>query len=71
MVKGIEMFDTLKVPVLGAIENMSYLMVNGQKHFPFGSYSIEKLRNEFGFKNTVCLELDKNVSLQEIKDYLL
>ena len=29
---------------------MSYLMVNGQKHFPFGSYSIEKLRNEFGFK---------------------
>lgn len=63
VVKGIEMFDTLKVPVLGAIENMSYLMVNGQKHFPFGSYSIEKLRNEFGFKNTICLELDKNVSL--------
>jgi Mrp family chromosome partitioning ATPase/DUF971 family protein len=62
VVKGIEMFDTLKVPVLGAIENMSYFMVNGQKHFPFGSFAIEKLKNEFGFKNTIALELDKNVS---------
>ena len=62
VVKGIEMFDTLKVPVLGAVENMSYLMVNNQKHYPFGSYSLKKLINEFGFKNTVSLELDKNVS---------
>lgn len=62
VVKGIEMFDKLKVPVIGAVENMSYLMVNGNKETPFGTGSLTRLTAEFGFKNTLELELDQRVS---------
>ncbi len=62
VIKGIEMFDTLKVPVIGAIENMSYIDLNKEKHYPFGKFAMNKLVNEFGFKNTLELELNQYVS---------
>ncbi|RAP31637.1 chromosome partitioning protein [Candidatus Marinamargulisbacteria bacterium SCGC AG-343-D04] len=62
VVKGIEMFDRLKVPVIGAVENMSYLEVGKEKTYPFGQGSLKRLINEFGFQNTISLELDSGIS---------
>ena len=62
VVKGIEMFDNLKVPVVGVIENMSYLEIDNQKHFPFGKGALDRLIHEFGFKQTLQLELNPDIS---------
>jgi Mrp family chromosome partitioning ATPase/DUF971 family protein len=62
VVKGIEMFDNLKVPVVGVIENMSYIDINGTKQYPFGQGALERIIHEFGFKQTLQLELDSNIS---------
>tara|TARA_B100000131_G_scaffold71638_1_gene67976 strand:+ start:420 stop:1751 length:1332 start_codon:yes stop_codon:yes gene_type:complete len=62
VVKGIEMFDNLKVPVVGVIENMSYLEINNEKHYPFGQGALRRLIHEFGFKQTLQLELNPAIS---------
>ena len=62
VVKGIDMFDKLNVPVVGAVENMSYYEVNGQKKRPFGQGALQKLIHEFGFENTLELALDEGIS---------
>lgn len=38
VVKGIDMFDVMRIPVLGVIENMSYYLSEccSKKHLPFG-----------------------------------
>jgi Mrp family chromosome partitioning ATPase/DUF971 family protein len=63
VVKGIEMFDTLKVPVIAAVENMSFFEdANGEKSFPFGKGALAHLENEFGFKNTLEIPLEGKLS---------
>jgi ATP-binding protein involved in chromosome partitioning len=48
--KAISMFTTLKVPVLGVVENMSYFLCDGcdKKHFVFGSGGAKRISQEFG-----------------------
>ena len=62
VIKGIEMFDKLNVPVLGAIENMSYFLCDGKEHYPFGQGALVRLKKECGFENTVQLPLDSDIS---------
>jgi Mrp family chromosome partitioning ATPase/DUF971 family protein len=52
VVKGIEMFDKLKIPTLSVVENMSYYKCGScdDKHFVFGEGNLKKLKEEFGFK---------------------
>ena len=52
VVKGIQMFDTLKVPIVGCVENMSYFECNGEKHKLFGSGALRRLQEMYGFKNS-------------------
>lgn len=46
--KSMHMFDQVKVPVLGIVENMCGLQVNGQEIFPFGKGGGERLARESG-----------------------
>ena len=62
VVKGVEMFDRLKVPIAGAVENMSYLKTGNTTHYPFGKGAMKRLIAEFGFQNTCELELDEKMS---------
>lgn len=64
VVKGIEMFDTLKVPTIAAVENMSYLKIEGQASplYPFGRGAMFTLQSQYGFENTATLPVLEAVS---------
>ena len=54
VIKGIEMFDSLKVPTVGILENMSYFMWPGSdvKHRIFGLGYTDQIKSQFGIKNS-------------------
>jgi Mrp family chromosome partitioning ATPase len=52
VVKGIEMFDELKIPILAVVENMSYFTCDkcSEKHYIFGKGYVDLLKNQFGIE---------------------
>ena len=64
VVKGIQMFDKMKIPTIAVVENMSYFLCKNcnTKHEVFGSGSMKKLVEQFGFRNTFTLPIDKDIS---------
>ena len=48
--KAIEMANTMNVPILGLIENMSYLDCGecGHRHYPFGESKLTTLAEKYG-----------------------
>ncbi|MCH8513056.1 MAG: P-loop NTPase [Kiritimatiellae bacterium] len=62
VVKGIQMFDTVKVPTVGVLQNMSYYECHGEKHYIFGEGAREKLVKQFGFRHTFEIPIDPRLS---------
>ncbi len=64
VVKGIQMFDTLKVPVLAVIENMSHFICDqcGKQHRIFGEGARRRLVEQFGIESSFEFPLDPRVS---------
>jgi ATP-binding protein involved in chromosome partitioning len=61
--KGVRMFQEVKVPVIGVIENMSYLALDdGTRYEPFGSGGGRKLAAEIGVPLLAELMIDKRIS---------
>ncbi len=50
VVKSIDCFEKLKIPILGLIQNMSYLEIAGQKKYLFGKDGAKKLAEKSGVK---------------------
>ena len=46
--KGINMFSKVNVPILGVVENMSYLMQGDQKVFLYGPSGVPQLASTYG-----------------------
>ena len=60
--RGLEMFRTLEVPILGVVENMSYLdLPDGQRIDLFGSGGGEKLARETGTEFLGKVPIDPQV----------
>jgi Mrp family chromosome partitioning ATPase/DUF971 family protein len=54
VVKGMQMFETVKVPTLAVVENMSFFVCPGckEKHFPFGKGAMARIAEQYGIENT-------------------
>jgi len=62
--KGIRMFSMLRVPCIGVVENMSYLeMPNGEKMFPFGQGSGDRVVEDFGVPHLFRVPITQGLSL--------
>jgi ATP-binding protein involved in chromosome partitioning len=64
VVKGIEMFNSLKVKILGVVENMAYHECPKcmNKDEVFGKGYLRMLIDEFGIKNSVQIPLNGEIS---------
>ncbi|EAR87658.1 CobQ/CobB/MinD/ParA nucleotide-binding domain protein (macronuclear) [Tetrahymena thermophila SB210] len=59
VIKGIEMFDELKVPTLAVVENMCLFVCDGcgKEHHPFGPGYMNMLKNQFGIQSSVQIPI--------------
>jgi len=61
--RGILMFEKVNVPIIGIIENMSYLMdERNWKHYIFGESTIENLQKRFGITTVSEIPILKELS---------
>jgi len=63
-IKAMYMFQTLKVPILGAVETMSYFVCDGceKKHYIFSKEGTKKMANEFGISFLGEIPLDEKMT---------
>lgn len=51
VVKAVDMFKTLKIPIFGVVQNMAYLLdKNGEKNYIFGQDAGKKMSENLGLK---------------------
>jgi DUF971 family protein len=64
VVKGIQMFDKLKVPAIAVVENMSYFECPGcgKRHELFGRGARKRLVEQFGISNSFEIPIYPEVS---------
>lgn len=64
VVKGIQMFDKLKVPTVAVVQNMAYFQCDGcdKKHYLFGPGVRQRLVDQFGIRNAFDLPLTPELS---------
>lgn len=60
--KAMRMFERMQVPLLGIVENMSFLELNGERHFVFGKGGGSSLAAEFGMPLLAQVPLDPLLS---------
>jgi DUF971 family protein len=59
VVRGMQMFDTVKVPTLGVVENMSYFDCDHckERHLPFGKGALGRITEQYGIENAFEIPL--------------
>ena len=51
--KAASMFLKMNIPILGAVENMSFFSIMGEKYYPYGKSNFNILESEFGLKKLI------------------
>ena len=72
--RGIKMFDKLKVPILGLVDNMSFFQSDGGKNYNiFGKDGVEKVANDFEkkFLGKIPLNIDLRISADSGKPLIV
>lgn len=75
--KAIQMFDVVQVPILGVIENMSFIEVGKEKLFPFGKGGGAKLAKDndlpllgtVPIREAISLNSDKGIPLDTLEPF--
>ena len=64
VVRGIRMFDMMKVPTIAVVENMSYFICDNceKRHALFGAGAMQRLVEQFGIRNAFEMPLDPEIS---------
>jgi Mrp family chromosome partitioning ATPase/DUF971 family protein len=64
VVKGIQMFDKLKVPTVAIVENMSYFMCPdcSAKHYLFGQGARQRIIDQYGIRNSYEMPVTPDLS---------
>ena len=59
------MFDSLKVPTVALVENMSYFMCGNcdTKHRIFGEGHTKQIKSNYGIQNSFEVSMDEQVAL--------
>lgn len=62
--KGIQMFESVNVPILGMVENMAYFECDGcsKRHYIFGKNEKNPLRERFGIETLGELPIDNAIT---------
>ena len=71
--RGIKMFDKLKVPILGLVDNMSFFEgSDGKKYSIFGEKGVEKFASDYEkeFLGKIPIDIDLRISADEGKPLL-
>jgi len=71
--RGIKMFDKLKVPILGLVDNMSFFEgSDGKKYSIFGEKGVEKVASDYEkeFLGKIPIDIDLRISADEGKPLL-
>ena len=62
-VRGVEMFRKLDVPLLGIVENMSYIEVGGMRAYPFGKGGGQNTAAQYGTPLLEQIPLEEGIRL--------
>jgi Mrp family chromosome partitioning ATPase len=66
VVKGIDMFAELRVPIWSLVENMAYFDGDdGKRYFPFGASQVQALAQHHAIPHTLSLPLAADVAANE------
>lgn len=62
--KAVKMANTMNIPILGLVQNMSYFVCDkcGEKHFIFGEGKVENVAKMYNIENVASLPIDANLA---------